>query len=129
LQVGGVEAFGEPAEDRGEQGHRLLRPALLSAQAGEARGGAQFPGLGVLPARDVDALLDGRLGLVRRAGAGEQGLAPEPMELRFKRRRSPIFSTAFSPAVTDASAASGLPLANCASAWIANSICWNVPVV
>src|SRR5271166_7101517 len=53
LEVGGVEAFGEPAEDRGEEGGRLLRPALLSAQAGEAHGGAQFPGLCVLPARDV----------------------------------------------------------------------------
>jgi exonuclease SbcC len=36
LEVGGVEAFGEPAEDRGEEGDRLLRPALLAAQAGEA---------------------------------------------------------------------------------------------
>ena len=43
LQVGGVEAFGEPAEDRGEQGDHLLRAALLAAQAGEARRGAQFP--------------------------------------------------------------------------------------
>jgi hypothetical protein len=41
-----------------------------------------------LPARDVDALLHGRLGLARRPGAGEQGLAPEPMELGFERRRS-----------------------------------------
>src|SRR6476659_3348808 len=36
FEVGGVEAFGEPGEDRGEQCHRLLRPALLLAQAGEA---------------------------------------------------------------------------------------------
>ena len=91
LQIGGVEAFGEPAEDRGEEGDRLLRPALLSAQAGEARGGAQFPGLRVLPARDVDGLLYGRLGLAHRPGAGEQGLAPEPMELRFKRRSPHLF--------------------------------------
>jgi len=34
LEVGRVEAFGKPAEDRGEQGDRLLLPALLSAQAG-----------------------------------------------------------------------------------------------
>ena len=27
LEVGGVEAFGEPGEDRGKEGHRLLRPA------------------------------------------------------------------------------------------------------
>ena len=66
-------------------------PALLSAQAGEAHCGAQFPGLRVLPARDVDGLLDGRLGLAHRAGAGEQGLAPEPMELGFKRRSPRLF--------------------------------------
>src|SRR6266404_4341128 len=77
FEVGGVEAFGEPAEDWGEQGGRLLRPALLAAQAGEARCGAQFPGLRVLPARDGDALLQGRLGLAHRPGASEQGLAPE----------------------------------------------------
>ena len=47
LEVGGVEAFGEPGVDRGEEGDRLLRPALLSAQAGEARCGAQFPGFRV----------------------------------------------------------------------------------
>src|SRR5271166_4081354 len=41
LHVGGVEPFGEPAEDWREKGDRLLRPALLSAQAGEARRGAQ----------------------------------------------------------------------------------------
>jgi hypothetical protein len=28
FEVGGVEAFGEPAEDRGEQGDRFLRPAI-----------------------------------------------------------------------------------------------------
>ena len=77
--------------DRGEQGGRLLRPALLAAQAGEAHGAAQFPGLRVLPARDVDALLDGRLGLAHRPGAGEQGLALEPIELRFKRRSPHLF--------------------------------------
>ena len=80
-----------PAEDRGEEGSRLLRPALLAAQAGEAHGGAQFPGLRVLPAGDGDALLHGRLGLVHGAGAGEQGLALEPMELGFKRRSPHLF--------------------------------------
>jgi hypothetical protein len=83
------DSFGEPAEDRGEEGDRLLRPALLPTQAGEAHRAAQFPGLRVLPARDVDALLQGRLGLAHRLGASEQGLAPEPIELGFKRRRSP----------------------------------------
>jgi hypothetical protein len=47
--------------NRGEQGDRLLRPALLLAQAGEAHSTAQFRGLCVLSERDLDALLDGRL--------------------------------------------------------------------
>ena len=63
----------------------------MSAQADEARRGAQFPGLCVLPTGDVDGFLDGRLGLAHRPGAGEQGLAPEPPELRFKRRSSHLF--------------------------------------
>src|SRR6516225_1389374 len=91
FEVGGIEAFGKPAEDWGEQGSRLLRPALLPAQAGETHRAAQFPGLRVLPARDIDALLDGRLGLAHRPGAGEQGLAPEAIKLRFKRRSSGLF--------------------------------------
>jgi hypothetical protein len=37
---------------------------------------------------DVDAFLDGRFGLAHRPGAGEQGVALELMELRFKRRSS-----------------------------------------
>jgi len=54
FEVGGIDAFGEPPEDWGEQDSRLLRPALLSAQAGEAHRTAQFPGLCVLPAGDGD---------------------------------------------------------------------------
>jgi hypothetical protein len=59
FEIGGIEAFGKPAEDWGEQCHRLLRPAPLSPQAGEADRTAQFPGLRVLPTRDVDAFLSG----------------------------------------------------------------------
>ena len=81
------EAFCEPAEDKGEQGHRVFAPAPPAAQAGEACRAAQFPGLCVLPARYVHGLLHGRLGVARRPST-EQGLAPEPMELGFKRRRS-----------------------------------------
>ena len=36
-------------------------------------------------------LLDGRLGLAHRPGAGEQGLALEPIELGFKRRSPRLF--------------------------------------
>ncbi len=65
-----VEAFGEPAEDWGEKGNRLFAPALLPAQASEAHRTALFPGFRVLPAGDVAALFDGRLGLAQRPGAG-----------------------------------------------------------
>jgi len=94
FEVGRIEAFGKPAEDWGEQCRRLLRPPLLSAQAGEAHRAAEFPGLRVLPACDGDALLHGRLGLAQRAG--EQGLASEPPELRFE-RRSPRFFDRLQP--------------------------------
>jgi len=66
-------------------------PALLSTQTGEAHRAAQFPGLCVLAACDVDALLDGRLGIAHRPGAGEECLAPEPIELGFKRRSPRLF--------------------------------------
>ena len=36
FEVGRIEPFGKPTIDRGEQCHRLLRPSLLSPQAGEA---------------------------------------------------------------------------------------------
>ena len=42
LEVGGVEALGEPSVDRRKQVVRLLPLALLSPQVGEAGGGAQF---------------------------------------------------------------------------------------
>jgi DNA-binding transcriptional LysR family regulator len=66
---------------RPQRGRRWIAPPLLLAQAGEARRGAQFPGLSVFSG-DVDAFLDGRLGLTRRAGAGEQGFAPVAIFLR-----------------------------------------------
>jgi hypothetical protein len=72
LQIGGVEAFGEPGVNRGEEGDRLLRPTLLAAQAGEAHRGAQFPGLCVLPARDGDGLLQSCLSVACRPGAASK---------------------------------------------------------
>jgi hypothetical protein len=66
-------AFGEPGVDRGEERDRLLLPALVAAQAGEAHGTAQFPGLRVLPARDGDTFLDGRLGLAHRPASASAG--------------------------------------------------------
>jgi hypothetical protein len=42
LQVGRVEALGEPAIDRGEQVVRLGAPSLLGPESGEAGRGAQL---------------------------------------------------------------------------------------
>ena len=42
LQVGGVEALGEPAVEGCQQVARLAPAALLAPQPGEARRGAQF---------------------------------------------------------------------------------------
>jgi hypothetical protein len=50
LQVSGVKALGEPAVDRREQLVGLTAFALLLPQPAQARGGAQFPGLGLLAA-------------------------------------------------------------------------------
>ena len=44
LEVGRVEALGEPVVDRLEERHRVGGTALIAQQPGEARGGAQFPG-------------------------------------------------------------------------------------
>ena len=46
LQIGGVEAFGEPAIDRREEIASFS--AAIAAEPGEARGGAQFPELSLL---------------------------------------------------------------------------------
>ena len=52
LQIGGVEAFREPAVDRGEQVARLGGLALVVPQPGEARSGAQLQRLCLLGAGD-----------------------------------------------------------------------------
>ncbi len=45
LQVGGVEAFGEPVVNGGEDLARLIASSLVAKQAGQARRGAQLVGL------------------------------------------------------------------------------------
>src|SRR5215467_7275719 len=63
LQVGGVEAFGEPAVEGREQFARLASPALLAPQAGEARGGAHFVATRALLAGDREGGAERVLGL------------------------------------------------------------------
>src|SRR5271169_6556361 len=53
LEVGRVEAFGEPAVDRGDQVAGFGLAALVAAQPGEARSSAQFPELGLLLLSDA----------------------------------------------------------------------------
>src|ERR1700720_793522 len=53
FEVGGVEAFGEPAVDRREEVAGFGAPTLVSAEPGEAHGGAQFPELGLLHPGDA----------------------------------------------------------------------------
>jgi hypothetical protein len=49
LEVGLVEPFGKPVEDRLEDRHRIRGTALIAQQPGKAYGGTQFPGQGALP--------------------------------------------------------------------------------
>ena len=53
FQIGGVEAFGEPAIDRRERVARFAATTLVALQAGEACRRLQFPQLGVLLAGDA----------------------------------------------------------------------------
>src|SRR5215472_3850395 len=48
FQIGRVEPLGEPAINGGEKVEGFGAAALVAAEPGEARGGAQFPELGLL---------------------------------------------------------------------------------
>src|SRR5262249_51620131 len=56
LQVGGVEALGEPAVDFSKHRARFVAAIGVAEQAREADRGAQFPRLGFLSMRDSDRL-------------------------------------------------------------------------
>src|SRR5438477_3920450 len=55
FQIGGVETFGEPTVDRREEVAGFGVAALVAAEPGEARGGAQFPELSLLLLGDVQS--------------------------------------------------------------------------
>ena len=74
FQIGGIEALGIPAVDRREKIAGFSAAALVAAEPGEARGGAQFPQLGPLLLGDAQGFaiqLLGGLGmpLPQRSGA------------------------------------------------------------
>src|SRR5215475_4629111 len=73
LEVGGVEALGEPAVDRREQVVRFLAFALLLPQAAQAHSGSQLPGFGLLAAGNLNRLLKVRFGFHLRLGMGGRG--------------------------------------------------------
>src|SRR6516164_2190909 len=65
-EIGRVEAFGEPAVDRREDVAGFGAAALVAAEPREARGGSQFPELGLLLPGDAQGFaieLLGRLGM------------------------------------------------------------------
>ena len=65
LQIERVEPFSEPAVDRSEQFASLLRLALVTPEAREAHCGAEFPGFGLLLARDRECTLEIRFSFRR----------------------------------------------------------------
>src|SRR5215472_12045531 len=62
FQVGRVEPLGEPVVDRLEKRYCMSGTALIAQQPGKARGGAQFPAQGTLPACPVERLPEMILG-------------------------------------------------------------------
>jgi hypothetical protein len=56
FEVGRIETLGEPVVDRCEKVMGVGAATLVAAEPGEARGGAQFPELGVLFLGDVKGL-------------------------------------------------------------------------
>ena len=67
LQIARVEPFREPAVHRSEQFARLLHLALVTPEAREAHGGAEFPGLCLLLACNRESTLEIRFRLHRVA--------------------------------------------------------------
>jgi hypothetical protein len=58
LQIARVEPFCEPPVNRSQEFARLLRLALVAKKTREARGGAEFPGFGLLLASDGERTLE-----------------------------------------------------------------------
>src|ERR1700719_1233159 len=83
FEIGSFETLGEPIVDRREKRDRLCGPILVVQQLREARGGAQFPAQGSLPARPTERLPVVIFG--RRRGSGpslqQQKLAFDAQQL------------------------------------------------
>src|SRR4029077_13960751 len=80
-QIARVEAFGEPAVDRGEEGARFGALALIAPQAREARRGAQLERARPLLAGDGEGAVVAGGGLVGGGPRREEQVAVEAMEV------------------------------------------------
>jgi hypothetical protein len=56
LQIARVEPLSEPPVNRSQQFARLLHLALVAPEACKAHGGAEFPGFGLLLARNGERI-------------------------------------------------------------------------
>jgi hypothetical protein len=72
FEIGSFETLVEPIVDRREKRDRLCGPIVVAQQPGEARGSAQFPGQGALPARPTERLLVVIFGRRRSSGSSLQ---------------------------------------------------------
>ena len=90
LQIARVEPFRKPTVDRSQQFARLLHLALVTPEARDAHCGAEFPGFGLLLARDRECVLE--------------------IGFRFGRSSAQATSSAISPALRMTSASHHLSL-------------------
>src|SRR5215472_9136335 len=92
LQVGGVEALGEPVVDLGEHRARFAAAFGIAQQPCKAHSRTQLQPLCRLASRDFDGLAKTLLRLLRRRGIAHQDrFAPEPI----KSRLSEVFPRPF----------------------------------
>jgi hypothetical protein len=91
FQIGGVEAFGEPAVDFGEHRARLITPVLFREQASESRCRAQLPQFSALALRNPDDLAETVFGF-RCTGCAlqQQQLSLDAIQSRLEKSRSAL---------------------------------------
>ena len=89
MQIGRVEAFGEPAVNRREKVAGFGAPVLLAPQPGSARGQPQFKKAGALAACDVEPLFDGLFKRAVRCGLSASWRVPNGRLHRSRSRGHP----------------------------------------
>ena len=107
FQIGGIEALGEPAVDRGEEIAGLSAPALFAPQTGQARRRAQFQRFRLLGLRDADRLPKRGLALIELVFS-DQHSPGNPVQFRIPDMLVPAPAIA-NPSRSAASAAARSP--------------------